>query len=173
MGAIRDIAALDLATRTDWARWGPGAAVRHGSFTLPSTGPEVGRFLAAFDGRLASVLAVMPDLVVFETPWVGPATHQATARKLMCLAGFLEFFCHRAAIPCREVNNNTVRKHFCGKGNAPRREMKALVMQACRARGWQPANDDEADALAVLDFAAHACRLDVPWPCGALFGRAA
>ena len=173
METPRDIVALDLATRTGWARWRADAEVSHGTVTLPKTGPDVGRFLAAFDDRLVSVLALAPDVVVFEAPWVGARTHQNTARKLMCLAGFLEFFCHRADIPCREVNNASVRKHFCGKGRAPRKELKHLVMQACRARGWTPANDDEADALAVLDFAAHVYALDVPWTCGALFGRAA
>ena len=173
MATPRDLLALDLTPHTGWARWRSGGEVRFGTIALPKSGPDIGRFLAAFDDRLVSVLAVAPDVVVFEAPWIGPNTHQDTARKLMCLAGMLEFVCHRAAIPCREVNNAAVRKHFCGKGRAPRAEMKRLVTQACRARGWQPANDDEADALAVLDFAAHVYRLEVPWPCGALFGKAA
>ena len=173
MATPRDIVALDLATRTGWARWRAGDEVHHGTIALPETGPEVGRFLAAFDDRLVSVLAVAPDVVVFEAPWVGSDTHQATARKLMGLAGHVEFVCYRAGIACCEVNNNTVRKHFCGKGNAPRKAMKAMVIAACRDRGWSPANDDEADALAMLDYAAHVYRLDIPWVCGALFGRSA
>ena len=173
MTAPCDIVALDLATSTGWARWKSGAKVRHGTIKMPKTGPDVGRFLSEFDYRLADLLTVAPDIIVFEAPWIGPNTHQATARKLMSLAGHVEFICFRSDIPVREVNNATVRKHFCGKGKASRNELKSLVMQACRARGWEPANDDEADALAVLDFAAHVYKLDAPWPCGALFGEAA
>jgi hypothetical protein len=47
--------------------------------------------------------------------------------------------------------------------------LKAMTMEACRARGWDPENYDEADALAVLDYAAHVGRIPVPWSVGGLF----
>ena len=159
-----DILAFDLATQAGWARYAPAGAVRFGSFRMPSTGPAVGLFLATFQKRIAPLVDEAPDAIVFEAPWVGPNTSQDTARKLMCLAGFLEYECHRLNIRCFEVNNASVRKFFCGKGRAPRAEIKDLVMHACLARGWSPHNDDEADALAVLDFALHKFDVDVPWP---------
>lgn len=142
---------------------GPPAAVS-GWHKMPKTGADVGWFLDAFDTWVVGLLDFhQPALVVFEAPWVGSKidqqtgrvsqTHQDTARKLMCLAGHTEFVCRRAAIECREANNATVRKHFAGKGRAPRAELKRLTIEACRRRGWEPENDDEADALGLLDYA--------------------
>jgi Holliday junction resolvasome RuvABC endonuclease subunit len=166
------ILALDLATRTGWAFAGPAAleswpgseieaaamptvSVVYGSYRMPKTGPDVGWFLDSFHNWLTGDLEVhQPEMVVFEAPWVGPKTHQDTARKLMCLAGHCEFVCRRMAIQYREANNATVRKHFLGTGRGDRRTLKRLAMEACRRRGWDPENDDEADALGLLDYAA-------------------
>lgn len=167
------ILALDLATRAGWAYASPAGiavwagtaleaaatppalgSVVYGSFTLPKSGSDVGWFLGAYDDWIAERLDFYrPALVAFEAPWIGPQTHQDTARKLMCLAGHTEFACRRAGVQCREANNASVRKHFIGKGRGDRKTLKRLTMDACRARGWSPDNDDAADALGLLDYA--------------------
>ena len=43
----------------------------------------------------------------------------------------------------------TIKKHATGKGNAG----KDLVIAAMRARGFDPGDDNEADALAILQWA--------------------
>ena len=43
----------------------------------------------------------------------------------------------------------TIKRHATGKGNAGKDE----VIAAMRARGFAPADDNEADALALLDWA--------------------
>jgi Holliday junction resolvasome RuvABC endonuclease subunit len=43
----------------------------------------------------------------------------------------------------------TIKRHVTGKGNAGKSEMVSAV----RARGYPVADDNEADALAVLDWA--------------------
>ena len=43
----------------------------------------------------------------------------------------------------------TIKRHVTGKGNAGKTEM----VSAMRARGYVVADDNEADALAVLDWA--------------------
>jgi hypothetical protein len=43
----------------------------------------------------------------------------------------------------------TIRRHASGKGNADRAAMVAAV----RARGFRPADDNEADAIAILLWA--------------------
>lgn len=43
----------------------------------------------------------------------------------------------------------TIKRHATGRGNAN----KEAMMAAIRALGHQPADDNEADALALLDFA--------------------
>jgi len=166
---------LDLATSTGWAFWHPGASrVASGVIRLPKTREDVGWFLDAFEERLKDLLTLhTPDTLVFEAPWVGPQTHQDTARKLLCLAGMTELICRRAGMRYREANNASVRKHFIGKGRGDRKSLKAMTMRGCQERGWDPQNDDEADALALLDYAAHVLKLQVPWSVGSLFRESA
>ncbi len=52
--------------------------------------------------------------------------------------------------PAGRVPVGTIKKHATGKGNASKQEMVACA----RARGHQPADDNEADALALLYLAA-------------------
>lgn len=171
--AAESLLTLDLATVTGWAVWRPDGnhpGVQSGTERLPKTGDDVGRFLCAYaDWLMPFVELERPGRVVFEAPWIGPQTSQDVARKLLGLACMTEAVCHWQGIPAWEVNNASVRKHFIGKGRGDRRELKRLTMAACRERGWQPEDDNEADALAVMDYAAHCLRLDVPWACGALF----
>ena len=43
----------------------------------------------------------------------------------------------------------TIKRHATGKGNAP----KLAMTQAAQARGFSPADDNEADAIAILLWA--------------------
>jgi Holliday junction resolvasome RuvABC endonuclease subunit len=43
----------------------------------------------------------------------------------------------------------TIKRHVAGKGNAD----KEAVIAAVRTRGFDPKDDNEADALALLDWA--------------------
>ena len=48
----------------------------------------------------------------------------------------------------------TVRAYFLALGKTPKKSdaIAAAVLRRCRERGWAPKNDDEADALAILDY---------------------
>jgi Holliday junction resolvasome RuvABC endonuclease subunit len=50
----------------------------------------------------------------------------------------------------------TIKKHATGKGNASKAEMLAAI----RALGHRPADDNEADSLALLGWAIEAHRAD-------------
>jgi hypothetical protein len=52
-------------------------------------------------------------------------------------------------VPYEGVPVGTWKRRVCGKGNAN----KAAVISAMRARGFNPSDDNEADALAVLIWA--------------------
>lgn len=52
-------------------------------------------------------------------------------------------------IPYQGVPVGTIKRHVTGKGNAGKDE----VLAAMRAKGFVPADDNEADALALLDWA--------------------
>lgn len=166
---MKALLALDLATSTGFALRSANGLIQSGSQRFQK-GLAVGPFLIAYERWLAESLTVwQPEVVAFEAPWVGGVTHQDTARKLMCLAGVTEMACLKAPSVQRhfEANNASVRKHFLGKGRGDRKELKRLAIDACRARGWDPENDDEADALALLDYLAHC--INEPITAGPLF----
>lgn len=61
----------------------------------------------------------------------------------------LTAWCEHHQIPYQGVPVGTIKKHATGKGNASKAEMIA----AAQARGFTPADDNHADALALLDWA--------------------
>ncbi|CAK0765579.1 crossover junction endodeoxyribonuclease RuvC [Gammaproteobacteria bacterium] len=63
--------------------------------------------------------------------------------------GHLSAWCERQNIPYQGVPVGTIKKFAAGKGNASKAEMIAAVT----ARGFAPADDNEADALAILLWA--------------------
>ena len=52
-------------------------------------------------------------------------------------------------MPYQGVPVGSIKKHATGKGNAD----KAAMIDAARARGFSPADDNEADAIAILLWA--------------------
>jgi Holliday junction resolvasome RuvABC endonuclease subunit len=61
----------------------------------------------------------------------------------------LTAWCERNGVPYLGVPVATIKRHATGKGNAP----KEAVIAAVRAKGFEPGDDNEADALAILDWA--------------------
>lgn len=165
--------ALDLATVTGYAVGDPELHERltaleaygrgdnakpfSGSHRIAPPGTPLGVFCIRYEDWLGDMLLVhQATHVVFEAPWVGGKTSQDVARKLMGLAILTETVATRAKVPwIREANNASVRKHFIGKGRGDRKTLKRLTIEACQNRGWEPRNDDEADALALFDYACH------------------
>lgn len=146
------ILALDLATRIGWA-YVPtvGDEPRSGVKQLPVGARGIGHFLDEAEQWVVSVCEVMgPETVVFEAPFVGPAgrANLDTARKLLGLACIAELVCFRKGITVYEQHNATVKKWFAGHGRAD----KAAMIAACRKHGWNPSDDNEADALALLAY---------------------
>jgi Holliday junction resolvasome RuvABC endonuclease subunit len=63
--------------------------------------------------------------------------------------GQLTAWCEHHQIPYQGVPVGTIKKHATGKGNASKEDMIA----AARRQGFDPADDNEADALALLAWA--------------------
>ena len=61
----------------------------------------------------------------------------------------LSTWCEGHGVPYQGVPVGTIKRHATGNGNAGKDE----VIAAMRARGFAPADDNEADALALLFFA--------------------
>lgn len=152
--------ALDLATRIGWAARDEAGRVSWGAFRLPDVGDDIGRFLSAYDVWLCDMVTLHgPERCVYEAPYVGSATAQMTALKLMNLAGFTQYRCARRRVACRPRNNASVRAHFIRQARGKRRDLKALTIQACKLRGWDTDDEDAADALALLDYEAAQLKL--------------
>ncbi|MCB5945932.1 crossover junction endodeoxyribonuclease RuvC [Acidocella sp. KAb 2-4] len=65
------------------------------------------------------------------------------------LLATLTAWCEGRAIPYSGVPVGTIKAHATGKGNAG----KEAVIAAMRAKGFTPADDNEADALAIMLYA--------------------
>ena len=87
------------------------------------------------------------DLVVYEQVrrHAGVDAAHAFGGWLAILTGW----CEHHGIAYQGVPVGTIKRHVTGKGNAD----KAAVIAAIRARGFHPADDNEADALAILLWA--------------------
>jgi len=174
------ILALDIATMTGWAlKASREAPAKYGSVRV-GKGAELGPFLAgALDWFERAFAAWRPKWVVYEAPQLSATTNIQTLRKLYSLAALADVAAVRVAerekIPgliVREEYHSRVRRHFLGDGRparpiprgpkaereADRREyrarLKSAVIAECRRRGWFPDDDNAADALALLAYAA-------------------
>ena len=148
------ILSLDVASSSGWAYGGPGEVPQHGSFLLPSTGEDLGRYGVEFLQWLtAKLVELQPREVVFEAPILPRQTNLNTTRKLHGLALLVEVACALKGVPCSEIGNSEWRRQFLGPYYPPkacRDELKRAVIAACRNMGWNPRGDDDADALGIL-----------------------
>ncbi len=146
--ALATLLALDLGTTTGWAASSQGT-IHSGTISFRSGRYEGGgiRYLR-FQAWLGEMLAAQrPDAVVFEEV----RRHAGTdaAHVYGCLLATLTAWCEREGIAYLGVPVGTLKRHTTGRGNAP----KAAMIAAMEARGHQPADDNEADALALLHWA--------------------
>ena len=144
------ILALDLGTQTGWALLGRDGAITSGSEIFKPQRFEGGgmRYLR-FKRWITEVKQSADGLnaVFFEE-----VRRHAGVDAAHTYGGFmahLTAWCEHHQIPYQGVPVGTIKKHATGKGNASKDEMTA----AARLRGHVPADDNEADALALLHWA--------------------
>lgn len=147
---MTSVLALDLGTQTGWALHQLDGTVTSGSETFKPGRFEGGgmRFLR-FKRWLTEIKQTLDvlDAVYFEEVRKHSSTDAAHV-----YGGFmahLTAWCEHHQIPYQGVPVGTIKKHATGKGNAS----KEMMLTAAQARGFQPADDNEADALALLDWA--------------------
>lgn len=143
------ILALDLGTTTGWALMTRDGSITSGTEAFKPHRFEGGgmRFLR-FKRWLTEIKQTSDgiDAVYFEEVRRHLGVDAAHA-----YGGFmahLTAWCERHQIPYQGVPVGTIKKHATGKGNASKGEMIA----AAKIRGHSPADDNEADALALLHF---------------------
>jgi hypothetical protein len=154
---VTDILALDIATTTGWARGKLGEQPISGSITFRKNNPAqpFGDALEHFRGLLQA--KPRPDLVMIERMLPPSAFQGATGFKtfllLAGLRGVVFSVVDRLGVELGEANVGDVRQHFISDRMAGRERAKRETVQRCRALGWQPADDNAADALAVWSYA--------------------
>ncbi len=144
------ILALDLGTVTGWALSGPDGARTSGTVSFRPDRFEGGgmRFLR-FKRWLTEIknTAGNIDEVYFEEVRSHAGTNAAHI-----YGGFLAHvstWCEHHGIPYQGVPVGTIKRHVTGKGNAS----KQAVIDAVRSRDFAPADDNEADAIALMLWA--------------------
>lgn len=144
------ILALDLGTTTGWALVSRDGSITSGSQSFKPQRFEGGgmRFLR-FKRWLTDIKQCNNgiDQVVFEE--VRRHVGVDAAHAYGGFMGQLTAWCEHHQIPYQGVPVGTIKKHATGKGNASKDEMVASV----RAHGHNPADDNEADAIALLYLA--------------------
>lgn len=147
------IACLDLATVTGHAVGLPGEKPRSGTVRIADGGARLGYFLMKFNEWLMDWIAVhSPNLIYYEAPILRAGeTTPETILKLNGLAALTACIAEIWGIQSAPMNNMTVKKFFAGSGRAQPVDM----VRACHARGWHPADDNEADALGMFALAEH------------------
>ena len=144
------ILALDLGTTTGWALRGSDGHITSGSESFRPQRFEGGgmRYLR-FKRWLTDIKQCNAgiDQVVFEE--VRRHAGVDAAHAYGGFMGQLTAWCEHHQIPYLGIPVGTIKKHATGKGNASKDEMVATA----RARGHAPADDNEADALALLHWA--------------------
>ena len=147
---IPSILALDLGTTTGWAMKLPDGCIVSGTMSFRPGRYEGGgmRYLR-FRSWLDEMQRMVPRLsaVYFEE-----VRRHAGTDAAHIYGGFLAHlsaWCEQRRLPYQGVPVGVIKRFATGKGNAG----KDAVIAAMTAKGHQPADDNEADALAILHWA--------------------
>ncbi len=139
--------ALDLGTRTGWAIRTPEGRITSGTESFRPGRFEGGgmrylrfrRWLENLKGTVGLI-----EAIYFEE--VRRHAGVDAAHAYGGFLGQLTAWCEHQRIPYQGVPVGTIKKHATGSGRAAKRD----VITAVQARGFQPTDDNEADAIALL-----------------------
>lgn len=153
------VVALDLASSTGVAVGKPNSAPVAWTVALGK---------ASEDERFSRILVLTdqlirehePDLVAIEAAIGGRDASQFLIGLVSCVRGC----CANRKVRCEMYHLGSIRKHFLGKALTQKdfpglskvkakAAIKQTVVDRCRLLGWEPQTHDEADAMALLDYA--------------------
>lgn len=153
------VLAFDIATQTGVAFGRPGEKPITKVIDLGSGRSDAARFAKALRMAEGFIEARKPDLVAVEAP-IGPGSSTVLVGLYACVVA------QAVKMGCKveRYQVQSIRKHFLGKALTSkdypgltkaesRAEIKRVVMVRCRMLGWPVDTDDEADAIALWDYA--------------------
>ncbi len=144
------ILAIDLGTTTGWALRHRDESITSASQSFRPQRFEGGgmRFLR-FKRWLSELNALCGEIHAVYFEEVRRHSAVDAAHVYGGLMATLTAWCEHHNIPYQGVPVGTIKKHATGRGNASKDE----VIAAMHARGFSVADDNEADALALLHWA--------------------
>ncbi len=146
----RALLTLDLGTTTGWALRAPDGLITSGTVSFrPSRYDGGGMRYLRFRGWLGQIAADAGGLAAIYFEEVRRHVGTDAAHLYGGFLATLTAWCEQRAIAYQGVPVGTIKRHVAARGNAD----KAAVMAAVRARGFSPADDNEADAIAILLWA--------------------
>jgi len=144
------VLALDLGTRSGWAFRGRDGQIASGTVEFKNDRWQGGGMrLLRFKRWLTELKQAAGAL---DAVFIEEVRRHAGVDAAHAYGGFLAHitaWCEHHAIPHEAVPVGTIKRHVTGKGNAS----KEAVIAAVRELGFDPVDDNEADALAILDWA--------------------
>ena len=143
------ILALDLGTHTGWALRARDGTIASGTIEFRNDRWQGGgmRFLR-FKHWLTETRATVGDISAVFYEEVRAHAGVDAAHVFGGMLAILTAWCEHHSIPYEGVPVGTIKRHATGKGNAG----KEAVIAAMKAKGHTPADDNEADALAILHW---------------------
>lgn len=186
---MTSVLALDLASRSGWAAIKDGWNAPRANFVdLPAL-DDMGKWSKAFiEWCIPKMKEFETENVIIEAPFIakhrrkggkGPCNvcgrddfdlniHEA--EKLLSIVTLAKYCATMVGATHKTIARGTVCKHFIGKGNGKRVELKQGCLVACQKKGWDVTSEDIADALATLDWYVYAHKIKVPWNSDPAYG---
>jgi hypothetical protein len=142
--------ALDLGTATGRALRAPNGLITSGTVSFRASRYDGGgmRYLR-FTNWLTELDQLSGPIAAIWHEEVRRHAGTDAAHVYGGLMATLTAWAELRGVPYAGVPVGTIKIHATGKGNAP----KEAMIAAARARGFHPADDNEADAIAILHWA--------------------
>jgi hypothetical protein len=146
----RCILALDLGTSTGWALRAPDGLITSGTASFrPGRYDGGGMRYLRFTNWLTEIDRLSGPIAAIWFEEVRRHAGTDAAHVYGGLMATLTAWAELRGVPYAGVPVGTIKRHATGKGNA----LKAAMIAAARVRGFSPADDNEADAIALLLWA--------------------
>lgn len=165
--------ALDQSkSRTGWAYWRPGLDLPvYGHFALGDEFTPFGKVFCKLHMELSALHQTLGfESVRYEQPAEAQHFRGTTSFDVIFLltgiAAHIDSFCAARGIRrCESVSAQAWRRHVIGpmKRGTKRMQLKDFVLAWCRDHGMKPRNDDEADAIGILDYDLYIAGIVPPW----------
>ncbi len=150
LGRAQTILALDLGTITGWALRGYDGLITSGTVSFkPSRFDGGGMRYLRFQNWLSEMDRLSGPISAIYFEEVRRHIGTDAAHVFGGLMAVLTAWAEMRGVPYQGVPVGTIKQSATGRGNAS----KSMMIDAARARGFDPRDDNEADAIAILFWA--------------------